>query len=141
MSYIPLIMGAVCVVAFLVLGMKGLVNRKVRRFASEELLTAGYSHVFSGAGMNFVAISLEKKRFRVGTFAWPLSFREYPFVALTDFDWNWTEKEARREQNTFVFTIADIHYPLHKVFYFGKAGQAEYDFAKLRAMFPREGNA
>jgi hypothetical protein len=98
-----------------------------------EIERDGFLDLFFGAGYNFIAFN-DKRETRVGNLL-RHRFRDYPVSCISRFEWKWAIEKTGKLEHEFVFYINDVDYPIHKIFYSDKKNQAEYEWAKIQAIY------
>jgi hypothetical protein len=98
-----------------------------------EIKRDGFLDLFFGAGYNFIAFN-DKREIRVGDLI-RYRFRDYPVSCISRFEWKWAVEKTGKLEHEFVFYINDVDYPIHKIFYSNKKNQAEYEWAKIQAIY------
>lgn len=98
-----------------------------------EIEHDGFLNLFSGTGNNFIAFN-DSGIVRTGNLL-SKKFREYPISRVYYFEWKPSLEKTRELNHNFIFYIDDVEYPIHKVFYTSKIRQAEYEWAKIQAIY------
>lgn len=111
--------------------------RRYKAKHSRQRLTAErFSHVFFGKAHNFIAFN-KQGTVRVGDLS-TYTFSDYPVSDVNPHEWQWVYHGTQKRQNTFVLYINDPDYPIHKLYYRDDVRKAEYEWAKLQAVFTGE---
>jgi hypothetical protein len=90
-------------------------------------------NLFSGTGNNFIAFN-NAGIVRTGNLL-SKKFREYPISRVYYFEWKPSLEKTGEINHNFIFYIDDVEYPIHKVFYTSKIKQAEFEWAKIQAIY------
>jgi TIR domain len=110
---------------------RGYANRSA---AKKQLKVDGYDHFFCGDEGNFIAFNLRSGFIRIGRLSNYVP-RDLPISHIHNYEWKWIEKNAQKVSNKLVFYISNIDCPLHEIFYYNRAREAEYDWARVQAVF------
>jgi TIR domain len=104
--------------------------------AKQQLRVDGYDLLFCGDGDNFIAFNLRSGFARIGCLL-PYSHTDLQISHIHNYEWKWIERNAQKVSNKFVFYISDVTYPMHEILYSDREREAEYDWAKVQAVFSR----
>lgn len=99
-----------------------------------QLIKDGYNIIFSGKGNSYIAFNIEKAFFRAGSLIDHRFFQE-SISYIHNYEWKWKELDGNKIENTFYIYISNIEFPVHKIYYQQREGNAEIEWAKLQAVF------
>lgn len=129
MEYMTIVFAVLFLAAMVFL----IAKKKSQSETKNKLESEGYVHIFHGAGDPFIAFNIQKGNIRFGNLA-ANSFVERPVSFITNHEWIWIERNARKHSNKFMFYMSDVKYFMHEVFYLDESRQAEIEWAKLQAV-------
>src|SRR4029434_7571035 len=81
-----------------------------------------------------MAVNLRSGFVRIGCLS-TYAYRDLPISHIHNYEWKWIERNAQKVSNKLVFYISDVDYPLHEILYYDREREAEYDWAKVQAVF------
>ncbi|EBD2438063.1 toll/interleukin-1 receptor domain-containing protein [Salmonella enterica] len=99
-----------------------------------QLINDGYNIIFCGEGNSYIAFNINKALFRAGSLIDHRFFQE-SISYIHNYEWKWKELDGKKIENTFYIYISNIEFPVHKIYYQRKEGDAEIEWAKLQAVF------
>lgn len=130
MEYVWLVMPVMLMFLLWLLVRENSIKKEGLRSLGED----GYNHVFYGGGTSYIAFNIRDGSFRCGRFG-SGNFLERPVNFITNYEWKWVDKNAKKTSSKFLFYISDIDFPMHEIFYFDKERKAELEWAKIQAVY------